>query len=115
MRATAFNMGTTAGKVIIDELKDRDIGGTGRNEIFEHSWTVPRKCLVFVETDVYAPTSYTSTFLRNGQTVEPKKYGKSPQYSCAVGIFDAQKDDVITVRTDRGRNYQCIYLYAISM
>ena len=115
MSATAFNMGATASKVIIDELKDRDIGGTGRNEIFEHSWTVPRKCLVFVETDVFAPTSYTSTFLRNGQTVEPKKRTKNPNYSFAFGIFDAQKDDVITVRTDRGRNYQCIYLYAISM
>lgn len=115
MSTTAFNIGATAGKVIIDEWKTRDLGGTGREEILEHSWTVPRKCLVFVETEAYAPTSYTSTFLRNGQTVEPKRYHKYSYYSFAIGIFDAQKGDVIKVCTDRGRNYQGIYLYAISM
>ena len=115
MSATAFNMGATASKVIIDELKNRDIGGTGRNEIFEHSWTVPRKCLVYALTSVYEPTGYASEFLRNRQKVEPKRITRTGNYSCLWAIFDAKKDDVITVRTDRGRNYQEIYLYAISM
>lgn len=113
MAITAI-MGAGAGKVVFDEKLDRDLGGTGRNESFEHSWTLPRKCLVFAVTDVYGPTAYTLAFLRNGQTVEPKINVKTGQYSCGVAIFDAQKGDVITVRSDRGRNYQGIYLYAIS-
>lgn len=113
MAITAIT-GAGAGKVVIEEKLDRDLGGTGRNEIFEHSWTLPRKCLVYAVTDVYGPTEYTTAFLRNGQTVEPKKNTKTGNYSCGVAIFDAQKGDVITVRTDRGRNYQGIYLYAIS-
>lgn len=113
MAITAI-MGAGAGKVVIDEKLARDLGGTGRNEIFEHTWTVPRKCLVYAVTDVYGPTAYTSAFLRNGQTVEPKIDVNTDQYSCGVAIFDAQKGDVITVRTARGRNHQGIYLYAIS-
>ena len=115
MSATAFNMGATAGKVLIDELVNRDLGGTGRNEILEHTWTVPRKCLVYALTSVYGPTDSASEFLRNRQKVEPKENVRTNNYSCLAAIFDAQKDDVITVRTDRGRNYQDIYLYAISM
>lgn len=114
MSATAFNMGATAGKVLIDELVKRDLGGTGRNEILEHTWTVPGKCLVYALTSVYEPTGYDSKFLRNGQKVEPKENVRTGNYSCFAAIFDAQKGDVITVRTDRGRNYQDIYLYAIS-
>ena len=30
MSATAFNMGATAGKVLIDMSTGRDLGGTGR-------------------------------------------------------------------------------------
>ena len=106
--------GAGVGKVVIDEKLDRDLGGTGRNEILEHSWTLPRKCRVFAEMDVFEPTEYTFRFLRNGQTINPIRNTKNQYYTFAVTIFDAQKGDVITVRTDRGRNYQCIYLYAIS-
>ena len=108
-------IGVTASKVLIDELVNRDLGGTGRNEILEHTWTVPRKCLVYALTSVYGPTDSASEFLRNRQKVEPKKITRTGNYSCLWAIFDAQKDDVITVRTDQGRNYQEIYLYAISM
>ena len=115
MSATAFNMGATAGKVLIDKLVKRDLGGTGKNEILKHTWTVPRKCLVYALTSVYVPTESASECLRNGEKVNPKKYISNNSYSYLVAIFDAQKGDVITVRTDRGENYQDIYLYAISM
>ena len=114
MAITAFNVGANAGKVLIDNYTSRDIGGTGRNEIYEYTWTATGNCRVFATTFVYEPTGKTYTLLCNGKTVEPKRHVYS-ECSYSFAVFDANAGDTITVRTDRGRNYQEIYLYAITI
>lgn len=115
MSATVFNMGTTAGKVLIDAGTGRDLGGTGREEILEYSWTAPTKCSVFAFTSTYSPKAATTKVVVNGQNIEPKSLDRNELYSFLVAAFTARSGDRITVSTDRGRNAQSLYLYAITI
>lgn len=115
MSATVFNMGATAGKVLIDKLVKRDLGGTGREEVMEYSWTAPTKCSVFTFATTYSPKDTTTKVVVNGQKINPQSLDRNGNYSYLVAAFTARSGDRITIYTDRGRNAQSIYLYAITI
>ena len=115
MSTTAFNMGTTAGKVLIDMSTGRDLGGTGREEVMEYSWTAPTKCSVFTFASTYSPKDTTTKVVVNGQKIDPQVLDRNGLYSNLAAAFTARSGDSITVYTDLGRNAQNIYLYAITI
>lgn len=115
MSVTAFNMGATAGKVLIDTNNGRDLGGTGREEILEYSWTAPTKCSVFTFASTYSPKDTTTKVVVNGQKIDPQVLDRNELYSNLAAAFTARSGDSITVYTDLGRNAQSIYLYAITI
>lgn len=115
MSATAFNMGATAGKVLIDMNTGRDLGSTGREEVMEYSWTAPTKCSVFAFASTYSPKDTTTKVVVNGQKINPRAFSRNSYYSYLATAFTARSGDRITIYTDRGRNAQSIYLYAITI
>ena len=115
MSVTAFNVGATAGKVLIDINKGRDLGGTGREEVMEYSWTASAKCCVFAFTSTYSPKDTTTKVTVNGKKIEPQVLDRNESYSHLAAAFNARSGDRITVYTDRGRNAQSIFLYAITI
>lgn len=115
MSVTAFNMGATAGKVLIDMSTGRDLGGTGREEVMEYSWTAPTKCSVFTFASTYSPKDTTTKVVVNGQKIDPQVLDRNGSYSNLAAAFTARSGDSITVYTDLGRNAQSIYLYAITI
>lgn len=115
MSATAFNVGATAGKVLIDINKKRDLGGTGREEAMEYGWTASAKCCVFAFANTYSPKDTTTKVTVNGQKIEPQALDRNSLYSHLAAAFTARSGDRITVYTDRGRNAQSIFLYAITI
>lgn len=115
MASSAFNMGATAGKVLIDMNNGRDLGGTGREEVMEYSWTAPTKCSVFAFATTYSPKDTTTKVVVNGQKINPRAFSRNGYYSYLATAFTARSGDRITIYTDRGRNAQCIYLYAITI
>nr|DAU77856.1 MAG TPA: hypothetical protein [Ackermannviridae sp.] len=115
MSATAFNMGATAGKVLIDMSTGRDLGGTGREEVMEYSWTAPTKCSVFTFANTYSSKDTTAKVVVNGQKIDQQVLQRNGLYSNLVAAFTARSGDSITVYTDLGRNAQSIYLYAITI
>ena len=115
MSATAFNMGATAGKVLIDMSTGRDLGGTGREEVMEYSWTAPTKCSVFTFANTFSPKDTTTKVVVNGQKIDPRVLDRNSYYSHLATAFTARSGDRITIYTDRGGNAQSIYLYAITI
>ena len=115
MSATAFNMGATAGKVLIDKNTSRDLGDTGREEVMKYSWTAPTKCSVFTFTTTYSPKDTTTKVVVNGQEIDPQVFERNNAYSYLATAFTARSGDRITIYTDRGRNAQSLYLYAITI
>mgnify|MGYP007080089887 CR=1 FL=1 len=115
MASSAFSMGVTAGKVLIDDSTSRDLGGTGREEVMEYSWTAPTKCSVFAFANTYSPKDTTTKVTVNGQKIEPQALDRNSLYSHLAAAFTARSGDRITVYTDRGRNAQSIFLYAITI
>lgn len=115
MSATAFNMGATAGKVLIDMNTGRDLGGTGREEVMQYSWTAPTKCSVFTFESTYSPKDTTTKVVVNGQKINPRVLDRNSYYSHLATAFTARSGDRITIYTDRGRNAQSLYLYAITI
>ena len=115
MSATVFNMGATAGKVLIDKNTSRDFYGEGSGEVMKYSWTAPTKCSVFTFTNTYLPQDTSTKVVVNGKTINPQMLDRDSYYSYLAAAFTARSGDRITIYTDRGRNYQCIYLYAISI
>ena len=115
MSATVFNMGATAGKVLIDKNTSRDLGGTGREEVMKYSWTAPTKCSVFTFTNTYSQKDTTTKVVVNGKEIDPQAFSRNNSYSYLATAFTARSGDRITIYTDRGGNYQSIYLYAITI
>lgn len=107
--------GAGVGKVVIDEKLFRDLGGTGREEVMEYSWTAPTKCSVFTFANTFSPKDTTTKVVVNGQKIDPRVLDRNSYYSHLATAFTARSGDRITIYTDRGGNAQSLYLYAITI